>query len=58
MVGDDINSDVGGARSTGIRGILVRTGKFSEKKLEESGIVPYRIIDSIRDLPEIIGSST
>lgn len=57
MVGDDINSDVGGAQSAGMRGVLVRTGKFSEKRLKESGIVPYKIIDSIRDLPVIIGNS-
>ena len=57
MVGDDINSDVGGAQNAGVRGILVRTGKFSEERLKKSGIVPYRIIDSIGSLPEIIGSS-
>ncbi|XP_042891799.1 phospholysine phosphohistidine inorganic pyrophosphate phosphatase-like isoform X2 [Penaeus japonicus] len=29
MVGDDIVSDVGGAQNCGIRGVLVRTGKFT-----------------------------
>ncbi|WP_048148814.1 TIGR01458 family HAD-type hydrolase [Methanolacinia paynteri] len=57
MIGDDINSDVGGAQNIGVRGILVRTGKFSEEKLKKSEIIPYRIIDSIGDLPEIIGNS-
>lgn len=28
MVGDDIVSDVGGAQSCGMAGVLVRTGKF------------------------------
>ena len=28
MVGDDVVSDVGGAQKAGIRGVLVRTGKF------------------------------
>lgn len=28
MIGDDIESDVGGAQAAGIRGIQVRTGKF------------------------------
>lgn len=55
MVGDDINSDIGGSRNAGMRGILVRTGKFSEERLNESGIAPDMIIDSIRDLPGIIG---
>lgn len=30
MVGDDVESDVGGAMACGIKGILVRTGKYSE----------------------------
>lgn len=54
MVGDDINSDIGGAQNSGIRGVLVRTGKFSEERLNESKITPYRIIDSIKDLPDLI----
>lgn len=28
MIGDDIVGDVGGAQSAGLRGILVRTGKY------------------------------
>lgn len=28
MIGDDIESDVGGAQACGLRGIQVRTGKF------------------------------
>src|SRR6266511_5143914 len=28
MVGDDVESDIGGAKALGMRGILVRTGKF------------------------------
>ncbi|MBN1432468.1 MAG: TIGR01458 family HAD-type hydrolase [Methanomicrobiaceae archaeon] len=58
MVGDDINSDVGGSQNAGIKGVLVRTGKFDEKKLVESGVKPYRVIDSVAGLPDIICSST
>ena len=54
MVGDDLNSDIGGSRNAGMRGVLVRTGKFDENRLKESGITPYRVIDSISDLPGII----
>ena len=28
MIGDDILSDVGGAQSCGLAGVLVRTGKY------------------------------
>lgn len=28
MVGDDIDSDVGGAKKAGMKGILVKTGKY------------------------------
>ncbi len=54
MVGDDIYSDIGGSQKVGIKGILVRTGKFNNQMLENSGIIPYRIISSVRELPEII----
>jgi ribonucleotide monophosphatase NagD (HAD superfamily) len=39
MIGDDIESDVAGAQAAGLRGILVRTGKFSPEDLER-GITP------------------
>ena len=33
MVGDDVESDVGGAKAVGMHGVLVRTGKFTEDAL-------------------------
>lgn len=50
MIGDDLWSDVRGAQAAGYRGWLVRTGKFREEALRESGIAPDRILDSIADL--------
>jgi HAD superfamily hydrolase (TIGR01458 family) len=50
MVGDDIHADVGGAQSAGLRGILVRTGKFRPRDLEGE-IRPDAVLDSIADLP-------
>jgi len=50
MIGDDIKGDIGGAQQAGIRGIMVRSGKFREADLQ-SGITPYAIINSIADLP-------
>ena len=54
MVGDDIETDIGGAQGCGIRGILVRTGKFREERLASSGIRPDLVIDSVADLPDIL----
>ena len=55
MVGDDIESDVGGALAAGMSGLLVRTGKYLEEAVETSGIQPTATIDSIADLPELLG---
>ena len=49
MIGDDIEGDVKGAQDAGIKGVLVKTGKFSPKDLER-GIEPDLVLDSIADL--------
>ncbi|MCB5186958.1 TIGR01458 family HAD-type hydrolase [Methylobacillus caricis] len=55
VIGDDIDSDIGGAQKAGLRGILVRTGKFRQSYLESSTIKPDMVIDSISDLPPLLG---
>ena len=50
MLGDDIRADVDGAQQVGIKGVLVRTGKFLPADLGE-GITPDAVLDSIADLP-------
>ncbi len=57
MVGDDVVSDVKGAISAGLRGVLVRTGKFRPDDLER-GIKADAVIDSIADLPRALTSSS
>jgi HAD superfamily hydrolase (TIGR01458 family) len=54
MIGDDINSDVGGAQKAGMMGILVRTGKFRREVVAASDIRPDLIIDSLADLPDYL----
>jgi ribonucleotide monophosphatase NagD (HAD superfamily) len=54
MVGDDIETDIGGAQRCGMQGILVRTGKFREDLLASSGVHPDLVIDSVADLPRIL----
>ena len=50
MIGDDVVGDVQGAQRAGMRGVLVRTGKFRAADLE-GGIRPDAVLDSIADLP-------
>lgn len=50
MIGDDIESDVGGAQTSGLKGALVRTGKFRPADLLGT-IRPDFVLDSIADLP-------
>jgi HAD superfamily hydrolase (TIGR01458 family) len=50
MVGDDLWSDIEGAQRAGLQGWLVRTGKYREDALQESGIRPDRILDSVASL--------
>ena len=54
MIGDDVRSDVGGAQAAGLTGVLVRTGKYSAAAVEESGVTPDLIIDSIASVRELI----
>jgi HAD superfamily hydrolase (TIGR01458 family) len=50
MVGDDLWSDVQGAQRAGLQGWLVRTGKYRDDTLAESGIRPDRILESVAAL--------
>jgi len=56
MVGDDIDSDVGGAQNAGMKGILVKTGKYREELVRQSQVRPDLTIDSIADLPGLVGA--
>ena len=53
MAGDDIVSDVEGALAAGLRGVLVRTGKFRPGDLERE-TAPDAVIDSIAELPRLL----
>jgi len=57
MVGDDLEFDVGGAQRAGLRGVLVRTGKFREEELARSAITPDLVLDSVSDLPRALEES-
>lgn len=55
VVGDDVTTDIQGAAAAGIRSVLVRTGKYSDAALAASPTRPDWIIDSIADLPDLLG---
>jgi len=52
MVGDDLESDIAGAQGTGLRTVLVRTGKFRPDVVERARAQPDGIVSSISQLPE------
>jgi HAD superfamily hydrolase (TIGR01458 family) len=54
IIGDDIDVDVGGGQQAGLKGILVRTGKYRQSYAEASAVRPDLIIDSIRGLPNAL----
>ena len=60
MVGDDLNNDVLAAQVVGMTGVLVRTGKFRQDTLDrwaadEFAMQPNYVLDSVADLPELLG---
>jgi HAD superfamily hydrolase (TIGR01458 family) len=54
MVGDDVESDIGGALRAGLAGILVRTGKYRAEVVAASGVRPTVTVDSIADVPALL----
>ena len=58
VVGDDVESDVRGAKAAGLVAVQVRTGKFDAER--NAGLPdeqqPDHIIDSILDLPSLLNA--
>ena len=57
MIGDDIHTDVGGAKNAGMRGVLVKSGKYREDPTAESSVRPDLIINSIADIQKILDTT-
>jgi HAD superfamily hydrolase (TIGR01458 family) len=53
MVGDDIDFDVGGAQAVGLKGVLVKTGKYRKELVESSEVKPDLVIESIGSLRDL-----
>ena len=54
MVGDDILSDIGGAKNNGLISVQVKTGKYQPQDEEKEFIQPDIRINSIASLPIVI----
>jgi phospholysine phosphohistidine inorganic pyrophosphate phosphatase len=49
VIGDDVETDVGGAQAAGMRGVLVRTGKYRPDVLAGSGVRPDGVVDTLAE---------
>ncbi|MDQ6986436.1 MAG: TIGR01458 family HAD-type hydrolase [Mariprofundaceae bacterium] len=54
MVGDDVESDIGGAQMAGLKTALVQTGKYRKAFVRKSGIRANLVLPSIADLPDAL----
>ena len=50
MIGDDLRTDVAGAREAGLTAWAVRTGKFADDDIDRFGVRPDRILTDLREL--------
>jgi len=57
MVGDDIVNDIHGAQVLGIRGALVKTGKFLPGDFEKVPEPPDFVLETVGELPGLIERS-
>lgn len=51
IIGDDIDTDIGGGQSAGLTGILVKTGKYRKAYADNSQVIPDLTLLSIAELP-------
>ena len=54
MIGDDLFNDVEGAQLAGLKGVLVKTGKYRRELVEKSSIKPDLIISSISEIKDYL----
>ena len=54
MIGDDLESDVGGAQRSGLTGLLVLSGKTTKNPAPSDGVQPDLVIESVAELNEML----
>ena len=55
VVGDDLESDVAGARAAGMIGVAVRTGKYRPQDEERARREADVVLDSMAEIPRLLG---
>lgn len=55
VVGDDIESDIGGGQACGLTGVLVRTGKWRADLAARSQVRPHHVLDGLAAVPDWLG---
>ncbi len=54
MIGDDVDTDIAGAKKLGLQTVLVKTGKYRGERLRHGRIRPDWVLESIRDLSSLL----
>ena len=49
MIGDDMETDIQGAQSIGMKGVLVMTGKFRKSDLPHPNIKPDAVVKNLNE---------
>ncbi|KAM4033016.1 phospholysine phosphohistidine inorganic pyrophosphate phosphatase [Anomaloglossus baeobatrachus] len=57
MIGDDVVNDIGGAQSCGIRGVLVRTGKYRPSDESHPQVTADGYVDNLAQAVDILLAS-
>lgn len=55
IVGDELGTDIAGARAVGAKAVLVRTGKGADQDVAGASIQPDLVLDSVAGLPDSLG---
>ena len=58
IIGDDVTTDIAGARAIGALSVLVRTGKYSDETLERSSVKPDIVVESIANVPHLLSQAS
>ncbi len=54
VVGDSMESDIEGAKNSGLRSIMVKTGSFNKDILKKSKIKPTYLVESVAGIPKLL----
>ncbi|XP_014287733.1 haloacid dehalogenase-like hydrolase domain-containing protein 2 [Halyomorpha halys] len=57
MIGDDVRDDVGGAQALGMKGYLVKTGKYRDNDENKIDPAPYKTVNNFSEAVDDIISS-